>query len=792
MPIKITAEDLKSALPDVTTPLHLLGLEQAVEIYRDQWGIPHIKAKSENDLFFGQGFATAQDRLWHMDADRHQALGRWAEFIGPSALARDRLLRAAGMGRTAKLDYEAASHEAKAMIDAYTAGVNAFLDATKTLPIEYKILDQRPNRWENWHCLAVYKFRNTLLGTFEPKLFQTRLARELGAKKVAALIKGYPTGHLITVPPGAVYEGQPLDGFEELRQAATELWIEENSSVGPDAADFGSNAWSISGKLTKSGLPLVGGDSHRVLDTPSVYYQAHLSCPDFSIIGHSVPGMPGILHFCHNAYVAWGMTYGAADTQDLFIERFRESPNGREYLFKNQWRPAEVLNETIKVRGADSVDIEVTITHHGPVIVGEPRTGVAVAISDPGLIEGSLWVDAARDAMRSKTVDELHAAFRNWTDRVNNYAVADVHGNFGYLHEGKIPIRSEANGWRAVPGWTGEYEWKGYIAQDDLPKAINPAAGYVVSCNQRVAGHDYPYYVGIYFAPEYRVRRIQTGILDLEPGTATVDDMARFLADRISNPARIFSHRLLTANALDADSERAQSLLREWDYRLDRTLVQPTLYAKAKAILIRWLIEDTLGDMAGEVLSETAGSSTLLGHLVVQMTLALEQDDPAMFPTRSGGLFSAASFSAALNEAVVQLKAKLGDDMSQWQWGRLHQTRPKHPLSAVFPEVADKLDPPSVQIHGDGHTPLVGSYGLQNEFIANGVSVNRYIHDPSDWSNSRWIVPLGASGHPGSPHYADQADMWSNVEFIPQLWDWDQIRSEAESQQRLEPTTKQS
>ncbi len=779
MPAKITAHDLKAALPDITSTIRTPELDKAVEVYRDRWGIPHIKAENEHDLFFSQGFATAQDRLWHMDFDRHQALGRWSEFAGPSGIARDNLLRAAGMGRTAKLDYEIASPEAKAMIDAYTAGVNAFLDMSKTPPIEYKILDQTPERWENWHCLTVYKMRNTLLGTFEPKLFRTRLAKAIGAERAAELIKGYPKGHLLTVPPGAVYEGTPLEGLDELSKAAEETnWLNE--------IDAGSNGWSISGELTKSGLPLVAGDSHRALDTPSVYYQIHLSCPDFTIIGYSVPGMPGILHFCHNEYVAWGMTYGGADTQDLFIERFRDGRNGREYLFKGEWQPAEVLNETIEVRGSHPVEIEVTITHHGPVIAGDPKSGKAVTVSDPGLIAGSRWVDAARDAMRSKSVEELHEAFRNWTDRVNNYAVADVQGNFGYLHAGKIPIRSESNGWRAVPGWTGEHEWQGYIPYDELPKAINPDTGYAVTCNQRVAGHDYPYYVGLYFTPEHRARRVQTRILELEPGTATVDDMARIHAERISNPARIFTEALVSADPLDEDSAQAQALLREWDYSMDRDLVQPTLYAKTKANIIRWLVEDLLGDFAKEVISEVPGSSAHLRQIVLQMTLAIERDDNSLFSPRPGSVFS-----AALRQAIADLKEMLGGDISQWQWGRLHRTHPQHPLSLVFPEFRELLNPPSMPTHGDGDTPLAGSYGLNNEFITTGMSVNRYIHDPSDWTNSRWIVPLGASGHPGSPHYADQAEMWSNVEYIPQLWDWEEIKSEAESQQKLEPAATQ-
>ena len=253
MSLEITETDLKNALPDVTSNLRLSGLTELVEVYRDHWGIPHIKAKNENDMFFAQGFVTAQDRLWHMDYDRYRALGRWAELTGPNGVEQDKLLRGAGMGRTAKLDYEMARPESKEMIDSYTAGVNAFIEVTTTLPIEYKILDHEPEFWESWHCLAVYKMRNTLLGTFEPKLFRTRLVKAIGAEKVALFMKGYPKGHLLTVPPGEVYKGAALDGLKELSQIVEEAsWLDE--------IDAGSNGWSISGEDTASGLPLVAGD----------------------------------------------------------------------------------------------------------------------------------------------------------------------------------------------------------------------------------------------------------------------------------------------------------------------------------------------------------------------------------------------------------------------------------------------------------------------------------------------------------------------------------------------------
>ena len=776
MPATITEQDLHNALPDVTSETRLADLDRPVDILRDPWGIPHIRAADEHDLFFAQGFATAQDRLWQMDADRQQALGQWARLIGTGGVNRDRLLRSTGLATAARADYETISPDAKTMVDAYTAGINAFIDTTRHLPIEYTILAEHPQRWASWHCLAVYKIRNTLLGTFEPKLLRTRLLAIIGPDKLAAMIRGYPKGHLLTVPPGATYEGPAPHDVGVLSEMASQLdWLDEPSP--------GSNAWALGGDRTASGRPLVAGDSHRTLDTPNVYYQTHLACPSFDVIGYSIPGMPGVMHFCHNEYVAWGMTYGGSDTQDLFIERFREGPQGREYAFEDHWRPATVRNEKLEIRGEPAVEFEVTTTHHGPVIAGDPTTGKALTISDPGLIDATPWTDAVRDAMRSQSVAEFQTAMRNWTDRVNNYAVADVHGTFGYLHAGKIPIRPEANGWCAVPGWTGEHEWHGYIPHEELPQALKPDKQYVVTCNQRVTAHDYPYYLALTSTAAYRARSITNRILELRGG-ATVDDMAAFLAERISDPARIFTNALLTITVKDQGSAEALQHLKAWDYRMDRDLIQPSIYAKTKAYVVRSLAQHLLGNMAGSLLDHGPGSLVHLRLIEVEMVEAIQINNCSWLPP---GHDWNRLLASGLKQAVADLTKQLGPELSNWQWGRIHHTDPEHPLSRMLPNLAHRLNPPSMAVHGDGDTPLAGSYTLQDRCIATSLSVNRYIHDPSDWTRSRWIVPLGASGHPGSPHYADQAGMWADVQFIPQLWDWDQIGREAESEQRLTP-----
>ena len=773
----MTENQLKAALPDVTTSLSLDGLLAEVTVHRDPWGIPHIRAENEHDLFFAQGFVTAQDRLWHMDYDRHRALGRWAEWVGATGVDQDRLMRVAGMGRTAKLDYVASSGSARAMVDTYTEGVNSFITSTRALPVEYSLLECEPEAWENWHCITVYKMRNTLLGTFEPKLLRTRLTGDSdAAPALSRLLNGYPNGHLVTVPPGEEYDGERLNGLDAFSQALGD--IDRLNEV-----DAGSNAWSISGDRTVSGQPLVAGDSHRALDTPSVYYQVHLSCPDFTVIGHSVPGMPGALHFCHNEHVAWGMTYGSADTQDLYIERFRDENGKRSYAFEDGWREAEVLSERLEVKGGEAVDLEVTITHHGPVVAGDPAQGIGVSISDPGLIEGTPWVDAARDAMAARSVEDLHGAFSKWNDRVNNYAVADVNGTFGYLHEGKIPIRGEANGWRAVPGWDGQHEWQGYIPQAELPKTINPETGYVITCNQRVAPSDYPYYVGLSFTAEFRARRIQRRLERIPAGGATVDEMGSIHAERQSTPARVMVERLSKTSG-DVRLQKALSYLRGWDCRMDRDHVAPTIYSETRSQLIERLVRHLFGQQGERMLSGVVGADAHIRLVSLEITLGIQRDDASLLPD---GETWDSILEESLEQALDRLEASLGKDINAWFWGRVHRTRPTHPLSATFSDAAEQLDPPSLGVHGDADTPLAGSFPLLSRYTVSGLSVNRYIHDPSDWRNSRWIVPLGSSGHPASPHYADQAERWADVEFIPQLWDWDEIQEQAETTQRLTP-----
>lgn len=764
----ITRADLEAALPDLTSTIRLPGLEHPVEVVRDGWGIPHIRAATVHDAFFAQGFVTAQDRLWHMDYDRHRALGRWSEFAGRAGLVEDRLMRTFGVERAAKGDLAVSSDDARAMLEAYADGVNAFIGTTRALPVEYKLLDASPEPWLPWHSLAVYKVRNMLMGTYQVKLWRARLASRLGAERAKPLFRGYPNENLVSVPPGETYGNAEQRGLEDLAATVSEL---------PPAAAGGSNAWVVGGSRTASGRPLVAGDSHRALDTPSVYYQVHINCPAFRCSGYALPGVPGMPHFSHTEYVAWGMTHGVADYQDLYIERFRTEGGRLEYAYRDDWLPAEMTREVLSVRGGEAETLGVVRTRHGPIIAGDPERGHGIAFRHTGTKAGTPWPNTLHELLRAKSADEAEEALREWTEPVNNFVYADVHGEFGYRYRGRIPVRSVANAWTPVPGWTGEHEWRGQIPFEEMPNARNPQPGYVVTCNNAPTQADYPHYINTTFAPDWRVRRVTARIEAIPAGTATPEHMASIHADRESIPARILVDRLSVLDPKDPDARAGRDILRVWDCRIDRASVAATVYGMARAHLFGEVVAAAFGEMANE---GTAYAASIYADAV---RAAARGDDTCLADGQSWETV----IESALADAVRELRARLGADSREWTWGAMHRTRPRHPLSRVFPGCAKALDPPGLATHGDADTPLAGTYALTDRFTPTVMSVNRYIHDPSDWRNSRWIVPLGASGHPGSPHYADQAELWADVETVPQLWDWNDILAAAETHQTLTP-----
>ena len=774
----LTIHDLQATVPELTGTLYLRELEYPAHIYRDRLGIPHIQAHSMLDAFLAQGFVHAQDRLWQMDYDRHRAYGRASEYMGASTLKQDQLLRRLRLEASARTDYDAVDAPTRRILDAYAAGVNAFLQTTTRLPIEYQLLDTTPEPWQPWDAGAVFKVRHVFTGgVWQGKLWRARLLRRLGPELTAKLYAADSSPHPLIIPPDADYHGPALHGLDMLRAA------EGIVNLVPEL-DGGSNSWVVAGKRTASGSPLLAGDPHRALDTPNVFYQNHLRCPTFDAIGLSFPGVPGLPHFGHNSCVAWGITTAMADYQDLYIERF--APHRPHwYEFQGQWLEANHHHEVIHVRGGSAVEIDVSVTHHGPVIVGDPAQGYALALRYTAIAEPNAGFNALLPMLCASSCDAFEESLGPWVDPCNNVLFADRHGQIGYRTRGKVPIRSRANAWLPVPGWTGEYEWQGTIPFEEMPRLRDPDTGFFATANNRITDDTYPHYLTLHYEPGWRARRIRDRLRPLLQ--ASSHDMVAIQADRLSLPARAFVAMLTRVEARDAFSSQAMAFLQAWDGVMAPDSVAASIYAVCRERLMRGVMEPILGRLAQEALGGGLyGTLMPLGQLRDQLLTMMQTDDRWLLPA---GEDWPSLIAEALAQAVAWLQQELGEDVETWQWGRLHHTTPRHPLSTMFPELTGLLNPPPVSVGGDGDTVQAATLSTGTAYGVGGTSVARFVFDLSDWQRSTWVVPLGASGHPGSPHYADQAAAWGAVQLYPMLYDWAKICAEAETQQKLEPAS---
>ncbi len=769
----LTMADLKSSLPDVSSTRMVKGICDSIEIFRDAHGIPHVKARSYHDAFFGQAFATSQDRLWHMEYDRRMAYGQWAELVGKSGIEQDVMMRRMRIRESVKTDYAALNLAAKSMLDAYAAGVNAFINGPDPLPIEYKIVRTSPKSWQPWDCLAVFKARHILMGVYEGKLWRARLINELGTQKAAEILPAYPEGHLQIIPPGTKYNGDDWAALVQFSAGAEYAsWLKN--------AEGGSNNWALSGSKTASGKPLLAGDPHRGLDTPNVYYQNHVSCPEFDAIGLSFPGCPGFPHFGHNTHVAWCVTHAQADYTDIYLEKFKDS-SPPLYEFRDKWLNAGHDQEVIVVRDDSPVEIDTTWTQHGPIIAGDPTSGYGLALKSTALQDPNRWSECIPQMLKARSVDDMDEAMRHWVDPSNNFVFADIHGNIEYLNRGQLPVRPELNAWLPVPGWSGDYEWQGSVPFEELVRSRNPEKGYIVTANNRIASDNYEHYIALHYSPDYRARRIKDRLEKLDK--ATVQDMAMIHMEAVSIPAQIYAGLLRGIKPINNASALALEKLSGWKGDMSLDLAAPTIYSAFRLSLERMLLRHHLAGLADEALSASGrGAPMHVTQLHAWFATAAEKGDTSVLPP---GTDWDAAIGTALAEGVAFLRQEYGEDMDLWIWGKVHTTSPRHTLSDAFPNTSTLLDPPRVPMSGDGDTPHSASYDPSHPFDVTGTSVARYVFDLKDWSRSQWITPLGSSGHPGSPHYANQVPIWSRGALLPMLYDWDRIKIEAGSRQEL-------
>lgn len=761
----IDEQDLFSALSQVNGTFTVPIFDAAVTIVRDEWGIPHIRAHNSGDAYRALGFMHAQDRLFQMELNLRRAAGRSAEWLGSSAIDSDVLVRRLGMEAACRRDLAALGPDARAMLDAYAEGVNAWIETARRPPVEYKLLETAPERWQPWHSIAVMRRLGLLMGSVWFKLWRAVALPVVGPEGIAKLRYDDGGQDMLCIPPGQDADRHAA-GLTALRPAITGLLA---AMATGEETGGGSNNWVVGPLASATGRPILAGDPHRAFEIPGMYTQHHLACDTFDMIGLTVPGVPGFPHFAHNGRVAYCVTHAFMDIHDIFLERFEH--DAAEVLTKSG--PVPVIRRTgsINVRGAAPHAFEAFDTPHGPVIAGDPRSGCALALRSVQFAETDLSFDCLPRMAAADSVASLYEATRGWGIIDHNLVAADIHGAIGHRVRARVPRRPRENGWLPVPGWTGQYDWQGWVPHEDMPCIINPPGDLIVTANNREVSDDHPDYLCTDCHPPYRARRIMDRLR--EPPFRP-QDAAALHADTLSPHAALFQTRL---SALPEPQDAAAATLRDevlrWDGHMDAASTGAAAYAALRRALTSILAERSgLSVAASHPFAAVPPGIAAQGQLWWTLPTLLRNNDTAML--------DGWDWTRALQEALSRASRT-----ERQPWGEQHRPRLTHPLSAQFPHAARLLDPPSLPVGGDSDTVLATGNLPATGPAATYGALSRYVFDVGNWDASQWIVFHGVSGQPGSPHYADQNPAWSACSMIPMRYDWNKIEQTASAVQHL-------
>jgi penicillin amidase len=771
---------LRTSLPQLDGVLTVSGLDAPVAVLRDPDAIPHIRAESANDAYFALGFVHAQDRLWQMETTRRAGAGRLSEIFGERTIGLDRFMRTLGLYRLAERTFELLSPGARAAIEAYAKGVNAYLKTHRgALAPEYYLLRFEPEPWRPADSLVWGKLMAMRLArNWRDELLRARLLPRLGREKLDALWPPYPDDgpttlaslgaslgetaptQKTTAEPGGVVpddlalEGAALDRLAEF--------------LPPPEMPYGaSNSWVVSGRHSASAKPLLANDPHLGFRAPNIWYLARIDAPGLNVAGATVPGMPFHI-FGHNGRIAWGITNAGTDTEDLFAERVAENDPGR-YLTPGGSKPFAHRDEVIGVRGDAEVRLRVRETRHGPILTdvigGEQKAGgghnlLALAASalgpDDRSPEAFFWLNRARNWQ------QFVAALSHFSAPNQNFAYADIAGNIGFYSAGRVPIRKLGDGFSPVPGWSGEYDWSGFIPFAEMPHAFNPPSGRLINANNKIAGGGYPYFLGRDWAPPYRARRI--GELLARTKRHTRGTMARIQGDVVSLAAREMLPLMLGAakgkgRPPEGPAHTALRLLGMWDGTMDRGRPEPLIFSA----WFRELNRSIYGDELGADLSAYWRPRPRFINTVIEADRTW-CDDIATAPTET----CEQRIIEALARAIDDLSTAYGPDPIEWRWGDAHVARFRHGVLSRVPGLG-ALGNIVIATDGDNFT-----VNRATSRVADAAAPFAQIHGPglraiydlADLENSLFIQATGQSGNPLSRHYRDLIGRWRDIEYV--------------------------
>ncbi len=767
---------VRHSLPTQDGAMPIAGLRAAVTIDRDPWGRPWIRGQSVEDVVTAQGFVMAQDRLWQMDLLRRAAGGDLSEIFGSVALDFDTENRTLGMRQAAQRAVADASPEIRGLLEAYARGVNENIARRQqNLPLEFSVLNYKLAPWKpaDTYLISLYMYK-TLTSTWKEKLNRQWIAEKAGPDRARDLfISDSPLDHFVWTANQS--NAQPLAGasgpISRSRQTGDDtppfgplIWGEARKFLAQFEEEsqeiIGSNNFVVSGAHTTSGKPLLANDTHLQLSVPALWYVIHLTAPTLNVQGFALPGAPLVI-IGHNERIAWGFTNSNVDVADLYIETF-DSANPMLYHANDRILAADIRHETIHVSGKPDVNLDVIVTRHGPIVYRDSpqQGGRAYALRWTALEPGGLDFGFPQVGEAQNWHDFIETT-RHIAGPGQNTIYADVDGNIGFTIPARIPIRANGNGALPVPGATDDYEWKGYIPFDDLPRVMNPPDGIIATANARTVGPGYKYYLSDRQAGPYRTARLYE-LLSQRTGL-TVADCNAIQNDIVSLPNRTLSGFLIqAANAKPPRDLRTQRLiaqLQNWDGRASADSIETSFVEYTRHALFRHLLAPYLGDQVTryELWEPQSVYNEVWWRDKVFLENVLRSRPASWLPIGFSNYDDLLITSA--DEAVASLqKLTAKNDEAAWAWGRLHPLDMAHPMGRAgllhwllsigpYPQ-GGTVD--TVRAMGVGHGPAM-----------------RFVADLSNFDQSLMEVPTGESGQYGSPYYRDQFPEWVAGRGIP-------------------------
>ncbi len=775
---------ISQSLPIIEGKVPLQGLQSNAQIIRDRYTVPHIYADSADDAHFALGYAHAQDRLWQMEMNRRIAAGRLSEILGESVLDTDKFLRTLGIRRAAEATLKNLNAETRDTLNAYAAGVNAFIQSNKrALPPEFLILGIKPEPWTPVDSVGWIKMMAwDLGGNWRNELLRMQLSQKLSPAQIAEFIPPYPgDAPMITPDLSKMYSA--------LQNEATKLAAIAPENL-PEGA--GSNNWVVNGNKSVSGKPLLANDPHLALSAPAIWYFAHLSAPGLNVIGATLPGVPNVV-LGHNDRIAWGFTNTNPDVQDLYVEKI-DPANSAHYMTPTGSQPFQIVNEIIKVKGKPDVNLAVRLSRHGPIVSDASKSigaitpqNYAIAFQWTTLRDDDLSMQAGLKMNRANNWTEFLAAARDFHSPQQNMVYADIDGNIGFIAPGRIPIRKAENnlkGQAPAPGWDAKYDWAGFIPFEELPQEYNPKSGQFVTANHKITPPNYKHYLTSEWFPPYRADRINELIAATPEHTP--DTFAKIQADVKSKMVSDFKP-LFESMTPSEKSREAFNLVKNWNGEMRLFHAAPLVFAAWHRELTRLIYADELGD---ELFKTAWDQRSVFTHHILKNDSG--QAHWCDNITTQKMETCAEVMAQALDLAIDDLTTRYGKDTSKWRWGTAHFALSEHRPFGKQALMA-KLFDINVPSSGDSYSVNVGRHTISNEaqpFANRHAASLRAIYDLADLNRSLYIHSTGQSGNRLSPHYADFADKWANQEYLSMSTDRNKIENGAAGRLTLMPAGK--